>query len=123
MPSLPAWNRTPACAVGVAALLAVAIWAGEARAGCGDHVVILKKADGTPGDSPKPPCRGPNCSLSPPAPLPLLPAPVSPSTPSHDAVLAGEPPADPVRDDWIRLDHLPPSSGRPADIFHPPRPC
>jgi hypothetical protein len=124
MPSLLAWNRTPASAVCLAALLAVAVWAGEARAGCGDHVVILKR--GGPSAEPvqpssPPPCSGPHCSLKRESPAPLPPTPVSTTVLPLDAVLPADPPDDPARGEWLWIDHFPPPAGHPADIFHPPR--
>lgn len=124
MPALPAWNRTPARAVGVAVLLALAVCSGEARAGCGDHVVILRKGDPTAEPmrpSAPPPCHGPHCSLKRETPAPLPPAPVSVHSLPLDAVLPDDPPADPALVERFRLDHFPLPAGHPADIFHPPR--
>lgn len=124
MPSPPAWNRTTPRAVGVAVLLAVAVWAGEVRAGCGDHVVILSKtatAEQPAPSPPPPPCQGPHCSLERDAPAPLLPAPSVPKPLPSDAILLAAPANDLPACGRVPVAHLFPDSGHPADIFHPPR--
>lgn len=124
MPALPAWNRTTTPAAGIAVLLVAGIWAGEVRAGCGDHFVILRKGV-SPAEPALPtsptPCQGPHCSLRREAPAPLLPVSVSVKPLSHEAVLVADPPDDPARNERLWLDHFPPPVGHPADIFHPPR--
>lgn len=99
----------------------VALTGGDAKAGCGDHVVILGPADGPP--TPKPPCHGPLCSAAP-APLDVpLTLPVEGRPSGHDpalaAILATADPADARRS-------LPPSDDgrpvkRPAVPLDPPR--
>lgn len=66
LPLLPNLLRSAFLPLAVAAFVLVA--GGRATAGCGDHAVILKAADGSvPAQSaPKPPCHGPNCSAKPP---------------------------------------------------------
>ena len=124
MPSLPAWNLTRTLAAGFAVLFLVAVCPAVARAGCGDHVVILsKKASDNADQSPVAPplCSGPNCSLkqAPPAPLPS--APVHAKLLPLDALLIAGPTAghDTGRHLFPDLASLPVS--RPTDIFHPPR--
>lgn len=126
MPSPPAWNLTRSLAAGLAALLSLAVWSGEAHAGCGDHVVILSKKAATPDDtaetpvSPRP-CSGPNCSLkqAPPAPLPSAPVDAKPLP--LDAILLVEPPSGRDTGGYLFLDPVSLPVSRPTDIFHPPR--
>ena len=126
VPSPPAWNLTRSLAAGIAVLLVVGIWSGDAHAGCGDHVVILSKkttdtdnADNLPVAPP--PCHGPNCSLNqaPPAPLPSAPVDVKPLP--LDALLLVEPVSgrDSGRDLFPDLTSLP--VDQPSTIFRPPR--
>lgn len=82
----PCWRQSLGMAL---AVLAGALLAhGEARAGCGDHVVLTAETPAPKADIPTPspmqpakqpaPCTGPNCSRAPIAP-PAAPAvPVAP---------------------------------------------
>lgn len=72
----PATRTLPRAAAALLLAAGVALAAGRAEAGCGDHLVLVGRAHGpTPGlapDAPPPgpgtpaaPCRGPNCSAAP----------------------------------------------------------
>lgn len=113
-------------------MLVAALAAPDARAGCGDYVVVGSRMvhadrDAAPpsprpdNEPPRPACRGPSCSPAhlPPAPPPpattpqqaeqwgcLVPAPV----PTPGRALLCAPPAGPAA-----------SRGHADDVFHPPR--
>lgn len=123
MPSLPAWNLTRTLAGGIAVLLSLAACPNIARAGCGDHVVILSKKT---SDADKPPvapvpCTGPNCSLkqAPPAPLPS--APIHAKLLPVDAILLTDSAADHDTGRHLLPDLVSLPVNRPAVIFRPPR--
>ncbi|WP_145233671.1 hypothetical protein [Urbifossiella limnaea] len=81
------------------AVVAVALLAPDARAGCGDYVVIVSPTGATAADSPTPahppePCHGPSCSRHR-DPIPLAPA--APATPPvEQAVRAPHEPVPPA---------------------------
>lgn len=129
MLTLPAQNTTLARAVGFVAMLVVACCAGETRAGCGEHVVVLS-AKSTPAtanperqQAPESPCRGPNCSLKPTGPLPLVPPPLVAKPLPPDAILSESPTADTPDTRPMGITQFTPFSGHPLSVFHPPRSC
>ena len=115
----------------VVPLLAVLLLAGSGRAvaGCGDHVVMMKRnAEGhiepaSAENQSKPPCHGPNCSASPvDQPAPLTSAPVQQT--SVKEVFTPPAPSESADPPGVRRPFEFPS-GSPVrlttSIFHPPR--
>jgi len=107
----------------------VGLFAGDARAGCGDYVVILATtergitpAHGHDNKPPAAPCHGPSCNRqAPPAMPPAPPAPTSEPQTQFDAITASTPWPDPARPAHAATQ--PPV--RPihfaASLFRPPR--
>jgi hypothetical protein len=95
----------------------------QARAGCGNHLVVVLDEGGT-GDSPLPfppgPCTGPNCSRS--EELPLAPAAANPTLTRLKASLPELPDdARPVLAGWLRTSETDRSVHAATPPFHPPR--
>ncbi len=127
MTSPPPSSHPIRVSVLLAAWVIALAWAGNATAGCGDHVVILKPAGvGTTDDTPAPkaPCHGPHCSAEPANPLPvpttsgIVP---TPSAKEQFTPVDVSPPAD-DRSPAHRFEFTSPRPiHRASSIFHPPR--
>lgn len=124
LPPLPNFLRR--AVLPLAAVVFVLAFAGQASAGCGDHVVILKAADGSNAEEPapvKPPCQGPHCSANPAAPA--FPPATSGGIPPASAkelftpVFVENPTAPPVGVTFESASPCP--IDRATSIFHPPR--
>jgi hypothetical protein len=115
----------------LAVLAGVLLAPTPARAGCGDHVILMSGTDSLASKAPMPapiqpnekpaPCSGPTCSHSPIAPAPAPTAPVAPSVPEWACVLAlstlpvvtfSPHPLDNRREPLLSLA---------SSIYHPPR--
>ena len=111
----------------LAALVVALAWAGNATAGCGDHVVILKPATTATADDPPPPkapCRGPHCSADPadPLPAPVTSGAVSTPTAKEQFTPFSLSPHVDGRSLGRPFEFFSPLPiDRASSIFHPPR--
>lgn len=127
MTSPPPASHSIRVSVLLAAWVIALAWTGNATAGCGDHVVVLKPAGASTTDDtlpPKAPCHGPHCSAEPGHPLP---APTTSGiVPTPSAKDQFTPLDSAACDDRQSLDRpFEFTSTRPIhrakSIFHPPR--
>ena len=127
---LPA-RRCPNSLYAVAFLIAAGLFAsaGTARAGCGDHVVILKEGGAVrqaTQNAPEParlPCHGPNCSARKLPPAAPVSPPFTPPGIGHEFAVTDAAPE--LLDGTSSLRPVDPPAGqlvrRTSEPFHPPR--